>query len=550
MIMDMQQRLYPVGRQDFAEIRTTGNFLYIDKTEYVYRMTHSDAKFIFLSRPRRFGKSLLVSTLKYYFQGRKELFQGLAIDSLEKEWTVYPVLHFDMSMAKHMEKEQLESMLNLQLLNYENIYGKVEAETGLNDRLSGIIQRAYKQTGLPVVILIDEYDAPLLDVVHEEKTLPVLRNVMRNFYSPLKACDQYLRFVFMTGITKFSQLSIFSELNNIRNISMDTAYATICGVSEDEMLSQMSGDIDMLAEKMEIDRGQLIEKLKSYYDGYHFTWPSPDIYNPFSIVCAFADKKIGAYWFGSGTPTYLIEMLRKYHVAPSRIGGGTAMAADFDAPTERMTGITPLLYQSGYITIKGYDRDADIFTLDIPNKEVRIGLMRSLLPYYVSVERITEASTTIAHIYLALRNEDLDSALRLLQTFLGTIPYTDNTDYEGHWQQMLYIIFSLLGYYVDVEVRTPKGRVDMVLRTATRLYLVELKLDSSADTAMQQIDLRQYPERFALCGLPIIKAAISFDRESHNIPPSASTANPTTSPTGESPNKQQYQSNTNPRHEK
>ena len=517
MIMDMQQRLYPVGRQDFAEIRTTGNFLYIDKTEYVYRMTHSDAKFIFLSRPRRFGKSLLVSTLKYYFQGRKELFQGLAIDSLEKEWTVYPVLHFDMSMAKHMEKEQLESMLNLQLLNYENIYGKVEAETGLNDRLSGIIQRAYKQTGLPVVILIDEYDAPLLDVVHEEKTLPALRNVMRNFYSPLKASDQYLRFVFMTGITKFSQLSIFSELNNIRNISMDTAYATICGVSEDEMLSQMSGDIDMLAEKMEIDRGQLIEKLKSYYDGYHFTWPSPDIYNPFSIVCAFADKKIGAYWFGSGTPTYLIEMLRKYHVAPSRIGGGTAMAADFDAPTERMTGITPLLYQSGYITIKGYDRDADIFTLDIPNKEVRIGLMRSLLPYYVSVERITEASTTIAHIYLALRNEDLDSALRLLQTFLGTIPYTDNTDYEGHWQQMLYIIFSLLGYYVDVEVRTPKGRVDMVLRTATRLYLVELKLDSSADTAMQQIDLRQYPERFALCGLPIIKAAISFDRESHNI---------------------------------
>ena len=257
--------------------------------------------------------------------------------------------------------------------------------------------------------------------------------------------------------------------------------------------------------------------MKSYYDGFHCTWPSPEIYTPFSIVCAFADKKIGAYWFGSGTPTYLIEMLRKYHVAPSRIGGGTAMAADFDAPTERMTGITPLLYQSGYITIKGYDRDADIFTLDIPNKEVRIGLMRSLLPYYVSVERTTEASTTVAHIYLALRNEDLDSALRLLQTFLGTIPYTDNTDYEGHWQQMLYIIFSLLGYYVDVEVHTPKGRVDMVLRTATRLYLVELKLDASADTAMHQIDLKQYPERFALCGLPLVKVAINFDREAHNI---------------------------------
>ena len=238
--MDMQQRLYPVGRQDFAEIRTEGNFMYIDKTEYVYRMTHSDAKFIFLSRPRRFGKSLLVSTLKYYFQGRKELFQGLTIEALEKEWTTYPVLHFDMSMAKHMEKEQLESMLNLQLLGYENIYGKVEVETGVNDRLAGIIRRAFMKTGQRVVILIDEYDAPLLDVVHEDKTLPVLRNVMRNFYSPLKACDPYLRFVFMTGITKFSQLSIFSELNNLRNISMDTSYAAVCGISEDEMLSQMS----------------------------------------------------------------------------------------------------------------------------------------------------------------------------------------------------------------------------------------------------------------------------------------------------------------------
>ena len=515
--MDAQQRLFPVGRQDFAEIRTAGNFLYVDKTEYVYRMTHSDAKFIFLSRPRRFGKSLLVSTLKYYFQGRRELFQGLVIDNLEKEWVKYPVLHFDMSMAKHMETEQLESMLNLQLLGYENIYGKVEAEKGLNNRLAGIIQRAFMKTGQRTVILIDEYDAPLLDVVHEEKTLPVLRNVMRNFYSPLKACDQYLKFVFMTGITKFSQLSIFSELNNIRNISMDASYAAVCGISEDEMLSQMSADIDMVAGEMALSREQLMEKLKSYYDGYHFTWPSPDIYNPFSLVCAFADRKIGAYWFESGTPTYLIEMLRTFHVAPSQIGGGTAMAADFDAPTERMIGITPLLYQSGYITIKGYDQDADIFTLDIPNKEVRIGLMRSLLPYYVSAGRSIEASTTIARIYLALRNEDLDGAFRLLQTFLSTVPYTGNTDYEGHYQQMLYIIFSLLGYYVDVEVRTPRGRVDMVLRTATTLYVVEVKLDKSAETAMQQIDLKQYPERFALCGLPVIKVAVNFNRETHTI---------------------------------
>ena len=512
-----QQRLFPVGRQDFAEIRTEGNFLYVDKTEYVYRMTHSDAKFIFLSRPRRFGKSLLVSTLKYYFQGRRELFQGLAIDSLEKEWVEYPVLHFDMSIAKHMEREQLEAALGNQLSWHEREYGIVPQDKDANLRLKNLIETLYRQTGRQVVILIDEYDAPLLDVVHEDTALPVLRNVMRNFYSPLKACDQYLKFVFMTGITKFSQLSILSELNNIRNISMDTSYAAVCGITEEEMLTQMSADIDMVAGEMALSREQLLEKLKSYYDGYHFTWPSPDIYNPFSLVYAFADRKIGPYWFGSGTPTYLIEMLRKFHVAPSQIGGGAAMAADFDAPTERMTGITPLLYQSGYITIKEYDQDADIFTLNIPNNEVRIGLMRSLLPYYVSAGRSIEASTTIARIYLALRDEDLDGAFRLLQTFLSTVPYTDNTDYEGHYQQMLYIIFSLLVYYVDVEVRTPKGRVDMVLRTATTLYVVEVKLDKSAETAMQQIDLKQYPERFALCGLPVVKVAVNFDREAHNI---------------------------------
>ena len=516
--MDVQQqRLFPVGRQDFAEIRTEGNFLYVDKTEYVYRMTHSDAKFIFLSRPRRFGKSLLVSTLKYYFQGRRKLFQGLAIDSLEKEWVEYPVLHFDMSIAKHMEREQLEAALGNQLSWHEREYGIVPQDKDANLRLKNLIETLYRLTGRQVVILIDEYDAPLLDVVHEDTALPVLRNVMRNFYSPLKACDQYLKFVFMTGITKFSQLSIFSELNNIRNISMDASYAAVCGITEEEMLTQMSADIDMVAGEMALSREQLLEKLKSYYDGYHFTWPSPDIYNPFSLVCAFADRKIGSYWFGSGTPTYLIEMLRKFHVAPSQIGGGTAMAADFDAPTERMTGITPLLYQSGYITIKEYDQDADIFTLNIPNKEVRIGLMRSLLPYYVSAGRSIEASTTIARIYLALRDEDLDGAFRLLQTFLGTVPYTDNIDYEGHYQQMLYIIFSLLGYYVDVEVRTPRGRVDMVLRTATTLYVVEVKLDKSAETAMQQIDPKQYPERLALCGLPVVKVAVNFDREAHNI---------------------------------
>lgn len=370
----MQQKLYPIGIQSFSKIRE-GNYVYIDKTEYVYRMTHSASSYMFLSRPRRFGKSLLTSTLHSYFEGKKELFEGLAIAKLETEWIQYPVLHFDMSTAKHVNEERLEQELNLKLLAYEDIYGKLEEEINVNQRLQGLIKRAYQQTGLRVVVLIDEYDAPLLDVVHEEKNLPVLRNVMRNFYSPLKASDPYLRYVFLTGITKFSQLSIFSELNNMENISMDEPYAAICGITEEEMLMQMSDDLDLLAGKMDTTRDETVALLKSNYDGYHFTWPSPDIYNPFSLLTAMAKGKIDSYWFSSGTPTYLIEMLNKFGIVPSKIGGIEAVPAEFDAPTERMTSITPLLYQSGYITITGYDREFDIYTLDIPNKEVRTGLM-------------------------------------------------------------------------------------------------------------------------------------------------------------------------------
>ena len=511
----MQRRLYPVGIQTFSEIREK-NYLYIDKTGYVYRMTNSNSKYVFLSRPRRFGKSLLTSTLHSYFEGRKELFEGLAIEGLETEWTRYPVLHFDMSTAKHVNREQLEQELNLKLLKYEKIYGREEGEINANQRLQGLIGRAYAQTGRQVVVLIDEYDAPLLDVMHEEKNLPTLRNVMRNFYSPLKACDPYLRFVFLTGITKFSQLSIFSELNNIKNISMDEPYAAICGISEEEMLTQMSDDLNLLADKLKVTRDEIIGQLKGNYDGYHFTWPSPDLYNPFSLLNAFADGKMNSYWFGSGTPAYLIEMLNKYGVAPQQIGGRKVFATAFDAPTERMTDITPLLYQSGYVTIKDYSSLTMLYTLDIPNKEVRIGLMQSLLANYL--HRYTnDGLTTVALLYEAIVEERLDDALRLLQTFLSTVPKCDNTDYEGHYQSLLYVIFSLLGMYVDVEVRTPRGRVDMVMRTPAILYVMELKLDKTADAAMQQIDLKNYPERFALCGLPIVKVGINFDRERRTL---------------------------------
>ena len=507
-------RLYPIGIQTFEEI-IRKDLLYVDKTEYIYRMANT-GKYFFLSRPRRFGKSLLASTFHSYFAGRKDLFKGLAIEKLEKEWTEYPVLHFSMASGKHMEKEQLERYLGQRLYEHEKIWGIDAPAIDTNDRLTALIKTAHHKTGKQVVVLIDEYDAPLLDVVHEDEKLPVLRNVMRNFYSPLKDCEPYLRFVFLTGITKFSQMSIFSELNNITNISMWEDYAGICGITMDELSTQMSADVDALAKKLGKTKEETLDKLREYYDGYHFTAKSPDVFNPYSLLNAMAAGQLDYYWFASGTPTYLIEMLRKFHVMPSEIGGGDADKSEFDAPTENMTSIIPLLYQSGYITIKGYDPETELYTLDIPNKEIRVGLYRCLLPNYIGTNTV-KGTTTIAKMSALIRRNNMDGALEMLQDFLETVPYCQGANTEGHYQQMMYVIFSILNHFVDVEVRTPRGRVDMVLRTATHLYLFELKLNKDAATAMRQIDLKQYPKRFMQCGLPIVKVGINFDVEKHNI---------------------------------
>ncbi len=508
-------KLYPIGIQTFERI-IKENMLYIDKTEYVYRMAHTSGKYFFLSRPRRFGKSLLTSTFKSYFEGKQHLFRGLAIEKLETEWTEYPVLHFSMAGGKHMEKVDLERYLGYQLENQERLFGITEHRTGLNNRLSDLIVKIYNATGQQAVVLIDEYDAPLLDVVHEDEALPILRNVMRNFYSPLKDCEPYLRFVFLTGITKFSQMSIFSELNNITNISMDDEYAGICGITIDELSTQMTTDVDALAKKLSLTREEMLNKLREYYDGYHFAKHSPDVFNPYSLLCAMAKGQLDYYWFASGTPTYLIEMLKKFNVTPSEIGGGDADRSEFDAPTECMTSITPLLYQSGYITIKGYDPETELYTLDIPNKEIRVGLYRCLLPNYIGANTVN-GTTTIAKMSALIRRGNIDEALKMLQTFLETVPYCQGANTEGHYQQMMYVIFSILNHYVDVEVHTPHGRVDMVLRTATHLYLFELKLNKDAATAMRQIDMKQYAKRFMLCGLPVVKVGINFDVKAHNI---------------------------------
>ena len=401
-------------------------------------------------------------------------------------------------------------MLSYIVLQNERHLGIEGFGSSPNIRLTNLINAACEKTGRQVVVLIDEYDSPLLDVVHEEENLPKLRKIMRNFYSPLKACAPYLRYVFLTGITKFSQLSIFSELNNIQNISMLPEYAAICGISKEELLSQMSIDIDLLSTRLKLTREATIAKLIEYYDGYHFTWPSPDIFNPFSLLTAMSNGALKSYWFGSGTPTYLIEMLRRFGTLPSEIGSANVSEDEFDAPTETMTSITPLLYQSGYTTIKGYNVDTGMYILDIPNKEIRNGLMLSLLPGYVN-QSIGPGRSALADMYTALLKRDMDAALKVLQEYLLTIPYTDNTRYEGHYQQVLYIIFNLMGLYCDVEVHTARGRIDLVMRSKTDLYLIETKLGDNAKAAMHQIDLKDYASRFSAYNLPITKVAIAFD---------------------------------------
>ena len=506
----MATKLYPIGMQTFSEIREE-DFLYVDKTEYIYRMTHTSGKYFFLSRPRRFGKSLLVSTFESYFEGKKELFKGLAIEKLEKDWTEYPVLHFSLAGGKHMEKDQLVRYLLYILKVNEEKFGIVNDSPDPNVRMLNLIKTVYEQTGQKVVVLIDEYDAPLLDVVHEDTSLDILREVMRNFYSPLKDSDRMLRFVFLTGITKFSQLSIFSELNNITNVSMHQEYAGICGITKEDLLDKFDEDIDVLAGRLGLTHEQALSKLKENYDGYHFTWPSSDIFNPYSLLNCLAEGQMNSYWFGSGTPTYLLNMMRKYDFTPIDLGEQMdASKDDFDAATETMTTIMPLLYQSGYITIKNYDPETELYTLALPNKEVRIGLYRSMLPYYLAAKSAM-CNTTVAKMSALINKGNMDGALQLLKTFWETVPYCDNTDYEGHYQQTMYIIFALLtNFRILVEQHTFRGRTDITMETKDTIYVIELKFNKSAQEALDQINNKHYADAFALRGKTVEKIGMNF----------------------------------------
>ena len=517
-----QGRIYPVGIQDFEKLRTKGA-VYVDKTDLIYQLAQKD--YVFLSRPRRFGKSLLSSTLKYYLQGRKDLFQGLAIEKLETEWTEYPVLHFDLSTAKNRDLEGIRSELDSQLSPYEDNYGIVpEAGKMPGQRLTSLIKRAHIQTGQKAVVLIDEYDAPMLDVLHDDGRMAEVRRMMQEFYAPLKACDADLRFVFITGITKFSQLSIFSVINNLTNISMQPEFSAICGITEEELHTVFEEDIRMLAEEYECTPEDMKGRLKERYDGYHFSGRSADIYNPFSILKAFAQKGIKDYWFESGTPTFLIQQMRRFNMEITSLDDIEASASVFDRPSETMTDALALLYQSGYLTIKGYDRDFETYRLGIPNKEVRVGLSENLLPSYTS-QSDYENATLIQKFCRAVLNEDLESALTVLRAYLAGIPYPeggkeileDMEKCEYYYETVFYLIFSFMNRHIRTQVKTCRGRADMVMRTSKAVYVFELKMNKPAGEALEQIDGKGYMIPYTAEGLKRVKCGISFSTRTRTI---------------------------------
>ncbi len=507
--MEEEIRRYPIGIQTFQKI-IEGNYIYVDKTKYIADFRKQGMQYVFLSRPRRFGKSLFASTLHAYYEGRKELFEGLDISKYEKDWVRHPVLHFDMSGAKHFNKERLEAYIDWLLQPYEQAYGCIKGDKDSNTRLADIVKSAYEQTGQKAVVIIDEYDAPLLDVVHEKDNLHELRLVMQNFYSPLKMLDPYLEFVFITGITKFSQLSIFSELNNLDNISMTDQYCAICGISAGELTTQMRRDVELFAKALGITFDEMLLKLKDYYDGYHFSERSEDIFNPFSMIIAMSKHKLGNYWFGSGTPSYIINVMKKYHYGIADLERRSTTVSEFDVSPEQMTSPLPLLYQSGYLTIKKFNPIINRYTLDYPNREVRLGMLNSLSPNYLSP--ITSDNDSFLGDFLELLYDgDVNAALERMRAYLASISNRLSNKSERDVQTIFYLIFSLMGAYVRVEEDSAIGRADVVIYMPDAVFVFELKLDGSAEAALRQIDEKGYLVPYSADGRKLYKIGVNYD---------------------------------------
>ena len=519
--MDLS-RIYPCGVQTFSDIIEEG-MVYVDKTALIYKMVKK-YKYVFLSRPRRFGKSLLSSTLNSYFSGLKDLFKGLAMEQLEKDWVEYPVLHFDLSTFKNCPLSLFPEKFDLQLEEYEKKYGITNARESAGNRFTQLIEQAELKTGKKVVIILDEYDAPLLDVLHDKDRLEAVRTVMQEFYAPIKANSSHIKFAFITGITKFSQLSIFSTINNLTNISMDPEFSAICGISKNELDTVLKEDIERLAEKNHVSFERMRELLRENYDGYHFCGDGEDIFNPYSLVRCFASGMIDNYWYSSGTSSYLIRQMQHFKTDVTELDNMFAFSSSFDRPTEEMSDALPLLYQSGYLTIKSYDPLTKGYYLSIPNQEVRAGLMENLLPVYSGVSDGKSLGFS-AHFYRDLLNGEIDAAMEKMKAYFASIPYPDGgkdvladlQKSECYYETILYVLLSMMNVATFTQVKSCRGRADAVMFAPTAIFVFEVKINKPASEALAQIDDKGYMVLYQADERKLYKIGISFSTKTRTL---------------------------------
>ena len=516
----MSNKIYPIGIQNFEKIRRDGYF-YVDKTALVYQLAKSGS-YYFLSRPRRFGKSLLLSTLEAYFEGKKELFAGLAIGQLEKDWERYPVLHLDLNARQYENIGSLLEELNKYLEIWEQLYDSPFGDRKPEERFYQVIRRAYEKTGQRVVILIDEYDKPLLQAIGNPELQEAYRSLLKAFYGVMKSADGYIRFAMLTGVTKFSKVSVFSDLNNLKDISMRREFVDLCGITENELHENLESELHELSDSLNMDYNQVCQEMKRRYDGYHFAADTEGLYNPFSLLNTFDAKQFGSYWFATGTPSYLVELLKRTHYDLDRMAHEETDAETLDGVDSVDSDPIPVIYQSGYLTIKGYDSRFGTYRLGFPNLEVEEGFVKYLLPYYANVSA-SKTPFEIGRFVREIEGGDYDAFFRRLQSFFADTPYETITglkperDTELHYQNVLFIVFRLIGLYTKVEYHTNRGRIDLVLQTDHYIYVMEFKLNGTAEEALQQINEKQYTQPFVADGRKIVKIGVNFSSETRNI---------------------------------
>lgn len=507
--------IYPIGIQNFEKIRTE-DFLYVDKTAEIYKLA-KEGRYYFLSRPRRFGKSLLVSTMEAYFSGRKELFSGLAIEKLEAEWKQHPVLHLDLSGVSYTDESVLERVLSDKLAKWETLYGAVNTSDILGLRFKEVIEAAYNKTGNQVAILIDEYDKPIIDNLGNEPTLSHLRSTLQGFYSVMKSMDARIRFGFLTGVTKIGKMSVFSGLNNLNDISMIPDYVDICGVSETELHEYFDESISELSSANEMSKEECYVKLKSMYDGYHFCEDSIGIYNPFSLLNTFQNKKFREYWFETGTPGFLVEVMRKTSFDVTTLENQTVDSTLMSNADAIFENPVPYLFQSGYLTITGYNDMFRLYRLGFPNQEVKNGFLNCLLKYYVPMSPDMSGTTLIYQLWHSITEGNPKSFMQILSSLFANTSYQIQGETEKDFQYAMYIISALLGEYVQVERTTSNGRIDLIIQTKEFIYIFELKVNADADVALRQIDEKGYARPFEGDSRKLFKIGVNFSTATRRI---------------------------------